>query len=108
MSFASRLDSTLARLAAWKASAPSATPFTQWVPTILAARVARALLVGMGNDGPFPPPHEPHSLNDVMPPLEVVLFENCGHFPDLDNLVRFARLVDDTVSFVLSSDVHAA
>jgi pimeloyl-ACP methyl ester carboxylesterase len=40
---------------------------------------------------------DPLSLKQVMPEVEVVLFEQCGHFPDLEDPQRFARLLQDTV-----------
>jgi len=40
----------------------------------------------------------PASLHDCVPHAELVLFENCGHFPDIEQPERYARLLVEHVT----------
>jgi len=41
---------------------------------------------------------EPKSLQELVPGAEIVRFEDCGHFPDIEQPERFAALLVETVA----------
>jgi pimeloyl-ACP methyl ester carboxylesterase len=43
-------------------------------------------------------PTDPHSLHECIPQADIVHFQDCGHFPDLEQPDRFARLLIEQVN----------
>lgn len=38
-----------------------------------------------------------NSILEMLPNCEIIEFENCGHFPELENSTRFAKIINDKV-----------
>jgi len=36
---------------------------------------------------------DPHSIRSLLPQAEIEVFEDCGHFPELENPARYAALI---------------
>jgi pimeloyl-ACP methyl ester carboxylesterase len=41
---------------------------------------------------------DPRSLHELVPEAEIVHFEDCGHFPDIEQPERFAALLIEKVA----------